>query len=233
MRSSGAAGRGICRTTVADLSRIDGEALLLNRLEYVLMNNPVRAGLQRRFEAKRLLRMGGPIDGARALEIGCGRGVGAEIILDVFRANTVDAFDLDPRMVRLARQRLAAQGRRARFWVGDATSIPTVDSTYDAVFDFGIIHHVPHWRHALAEIRRVLKPGGTFYAEEMLSGFIQHPVVRRLLRHPQADRFDGASFRAGLDEAGLEPHGTRDLWNIAAWYIARKPEASRGSTIER
>jgi hypothetical protein len=60
--------------------------MLLNRVEYALMNNPLRAALQRHFEAARLLRMGGPMQGGTALEIGCGRGVGAELILDVFGA---------------------------------------------------------------------------------------------------------------------------------------------------
>ena len=56
--------------------------MLLNRLEFALMNNPVRSALQRRFEASRLLKMGGPVEHARVLEIGCGRGVGTEILFD-------------------------------------------------------------------------------------------------------------------------------------------------------
>ena len=72
--------------------------MLLNRIEFALMNNPVRAASQRFFEASRLVRMGGRMNGGRALEIGCGRGVGAEIVLDLFGAAGVDAFDMDPRM---------------------------------------------------------------------------------------------------------------------------------------
>lgn len=197
--------------------------MLLNRVEYGLMNNPIRAALQRGFEAKRLLRMGGPIPGGRTLEIGCGRGVGAEIILDVFGADSVDAFDLDPRMIALARRRLAPRGSRARLWVGDATAIPAADSSYDAVFDFGIIHHVPHWRAALAEVERVLKPGGRFYAEEMLRGFIQNPLVRRFFEHPQQDRFDRETFGRGLAQAGLERLVSRELRGTSAWFVARKP----------
>ena len=45
--------------------------MLLNRVEYALMNNPLRAAIQRRFEARRLLRMGGPVPGGAALELGC------------------------------------------------------------------------------------------------------------------------------------------------------------------
>lgn len=73
--------------------------MLLNRFEYLFMNNPVRAAVQRHVEARRLLRMGGPVQGGRALEIGCGRGVGVGIVLDQFGAGSVDAFDLDRRMV--------------------------------------------------------------------------------------------------------------------------------------
>jgi ubiquinone/menaquinone biosynthesis C-methylase UbiE len=161
--------------------------------------------------------------GGRALEVGCGRGVGVEIILERFGADRVDAFDLDPRMVARARRRLARYGHRVEIWVGDATSVPLPDAHYDAVFDFGIIHHVPHWRAALAEIRRVLKPGGTFYAEEVMARFIQHPLTRRVLEHPQADRFDREQFRAGLVDAGLEPDDSREWIGAFAWFVAHRP----------
>ena len=88
--------------------------MLLNSVEYALMNNPVRAAIQRHFEARRLFDMGGPMGGGRALELGCGRGVGTELILEVFGAGSVDAFDLDPRMVALAQRRLAPRGSTSR-----------------------------------------------------------------------------------------------------------------------
>jgi ubiquinone/menaquinone biosynthesis C-methylase UbiE len=197
--------------------------MLLNRVEYVLMNNPVRSAIQRRFEAARLLRMGGPMSGGAALEIGCGRGVGAELVLDRFGADTVDAFDLDPRMVDLARRRLAPRGDRVRLWVGDATAIPVPDASYDAVFDFGIVHHVPRWRDAVAEVRRVLKPGGRLYAEEVLRGFLENPVVHRLLDHPEGDRFDTREFASALERAGLKPLGTDEMWGSFAWFVADRP----------
>jgi ubiquinone/menaquinone biosynthesis C-methylase UbiE len=108
--------------------------MLLNRVEYRLMNNPIRAAIQRYFEAQRLLRMGGPMRGGRALEIGCGRGVGTELILDLFGADSVDAFDLDRSMAALARKRLARRGSRVRVWVGDAGAISAPDASYEAVF---------------------------------------------------------------------------------------------------
>ena len=125
--------------------------MLLNRFETLLMNNGLRALIQRQFEASRLETMGGRVPNAKALEIGCGRGVGAEIILDVFGAGHVDAFDLDPRMVALAEQRLGNRRDRVNLSVGDATAIKAADDSYDAVFDFGIIHHIPRWRDAVAD----------------------------------------------------------------------------------
>jgi ubiquinone/menaquinone biosynthesis C-methylase UbiE len=199
--------------------------MLLNRVEYALMNNPIRAAVQRHFEAARLLQMGGPMRGGVALEIGCGRGVGTELILDVFGADAVHAFDLDPRMVALARGHLRRFGSRVHLWVGDAAAVAAPAESYDAVFDFGIIHHIPQWRDALAEVCRVLKPGGRFYAEEVLAPFIQHPVLRHLLDHPQFDRFDTDSFRSALGEAGLVPHAAQELWRSFAWFIATKPAA--------
>jgi ubiquinone/menaquinone biosynthesis C-methylase UbiE len=197
--------------------------MLLNAVETALMNNPVRAAIQRRFEAPRLLRMGGSMGGGHALEIGCGRGVGSELILGLFGADTVDAFDLDPRMAARARKRLAPHGPRARVWVGDASAISAPDASYDAVFDFGIIHHIPDWRSAVVEVRRVLKPGGLLYSEEVLRRFILHPVTRRLLEHPLTDRFDSTEFAQALEDAGLEPSASRELWGSFAWFTARKP----------
>jgi len=202
----------------------------LNRLEFALMNNPLRAAIQRHFEARRLLQLGGPMAGGRALEIGCGRGIGTEVIFDVFNADQVDAFDLDFRMVALARKRLQPRGSRARVWVGDATAIPVAAATYDAVFDFGIIHHIPQWRRALREVTRVLRPGGRFYAEEVLSRFINHPIVRRLLDHPRADRFDAATFEAGLSEAGLQRQESRQLAGAIGWFTAARATSGQAKS---
>jgi ubiquinone/menaquinone biosynthesis C-methylase UbiE len=197
--------------------------MLLNAVEKAMMNNPVRAAIQRRFEARRLLEMGGALPaGARALEIGCGRGVGTELVLDLFGAESVDAFDLDPDMVARAKNRL---GDRARIWVGDAEKIDAADATYDAVFDFAIIHHVPAWRNAIAEAARVLRPGGRFYLEEIMRAFIHNPVWRRVLDHPMEDRFDVCELREALVDAGFAIVAERRLFDQAAWFVAEKRQS--------
>jgi ubiquinone/menaquinone biosynthesis C-methylase UbiE len=198
--------------------------MLLNRFEKALMNNPVRSAFQRHLEVPQLLRMGGPAPGALALEVGCGRGVGIELILERFGAERVEAFDLDPKMVALARRRLAHLGDAVCVNEGDVCAIRAEDARYDAVFDFGIVHHVPRWRDGLAEIYRVLKPGGRFYAEEVFERAMAHPVVRRLLDHPAEDRFDLGNLCQALGECGFAVRAKRDLWGLGGFVVASKPE---------
>ena len=197
--------------------------MILNRVERAMMNNPIRSAIQHGYEARRLLRMGGRADGHRCLEIGCGRGVGTEIILDRFGAASVDAFDLDPEMVALAERRLKRRGERIKLWTGSATDIAADSDTYDAAFDFGIVHHIPDWRRALAEVYRVLKPGGRFYAEEVLAKLILHPVWRRVFDHPMEDRFDRRGFAEGLEGAGFRIVESGELFGDFGFFVADKP----------
>ena len=115
----------------------------LNRVEKALMNNPVRAFLQQHYEAALWERFGGLTKQQRVLEIGCGRGVGTEIIFKRFGAREVHAFDIDPDMVEQGRRRLCSYPlHRLRLYVGDAAALDEDDQSFDAVFDFGIIHPI-------------------------------------------------------------------------------------------
>lgn len=196
--------------------------MILNRFEFVMMNNPVRAWIQRHFEGPRFRKMGGTLPGGQVLEIGCGRGVGTQIILQQFGAAHVDALDLDPAMITLARRQLEHDPVDLR--VGDASHLPAPDCHYDAAFDFGIIHHIPDWRAALAEVWRVLKPGGRFYAEEILRDFISQPLCRALFKHPWEDRFDHHQFIEALQHNGFDVLQTKHWANRVGWYVSHKAE---------
>lgn len=175
----------------------------LSNLEFALMNNRVRARIQRALETPLLIGPHGALRGKRVLEVGCGRGVGVEILLQEMDAAEVVGFDLDPKMIALACQRVARLGERARVYVGDAEHIAEPDASFDVIVEYGILHHIPNWRGALAEIARVLKPGGVFYFEDLLEGFVNAPVMYQLLDHPHATQFTGAEFRAALPHVGL------------------------------
>ncbi len=172
----------------------------LNFWEKLLVNNPIRSFVQHHFEAPLLLRMGGRLDGKKVLEIGCGRGVGIEVLFQRFGADHVTAIDLDPKMIERAKKRLTScHEGKLRFLVGEATAIDTPDKAFDAVFDFGIIHHVPNWQKAVAEVARVLKPGGLFFFEEVTKAALERWLYRTLLDHPKENRFSMEEFLAELE----------------------------------
>jgi ubiquinone/menaquinone biosynthesis C-methylase UbiE len=179
--------------------RVPFDPMLLNRVEKHVMNSRARAWAQRRIEATLLEELGGRVDGGLCLEIGCGRGVGSEIIFERFGAREVQAFDLDPDMVARARKRLERySSERLRLGVGSATKIEAPDGAYDAVFDFAILHHVPDWQRAVGEIARVLRPGGRFFYEEVTRQALERRSYRLLFEHPAENRFASVDRAAEL-----------------------------------
>lgn len=206
----------------------------MNRMETALINSPPRRWLQRHYEVPVLQRFGGRLPpGSRALEIGCGSGYGSQLILERFGAATVEAVDLDPAMIRRARTRLASYGDRVNLVQGSATDLHTAlnadDASYDAVFDFGIVHHIPDWRNAVAEVARVLVAGGRFYFEEVTAHALARPTYKQLFDHPTEERFSAEQFLDELAHHGLVVLGS--LTRIQGDYllgVAAKPLPTGG-----
>jgi ubiquinone/menaquinone biosynthesis C-methylase UbiE len=196
----------------------------LNPIELALVNNPIRA-LDLRSTVGWLhdAACAPPVE--RVLEIGCGYGAGVREILRRFRPGAIDAFDLDEQQVARARTRLAdleRAGIAVRLWTGDVERIEAEDGRYDAVFEFTIFHHVPEWRRAIAEVRRVLRPGGLFCFEELSLEYFQEtpvlsPLLRRFTVHPWETMFDFPAFRRALDEHGLRVTALRSRF-LPGWH---------------
>ena len=154
-------------------------------------------------------------------------------MLQRFGAARIDAVDLDPAMIERARTRLAPYGDRVHLATGSATDLREAlnadDGSYDAVFDFGIIHHIPDWRAAVAEAARVLIPGGRFYFEEVTAHALSRPTYRLLFDHPTDDRFTAEDFLDELGRHGLVILGSAT--RIQGDYllgVAAKPLAAGG-----
>ncbi len=177
--------------------------MMTNWIEDLWINSPMRVLDQAR-ETRFFCRRRAAPPGGRVLEIGCGRGMGAWLIRRAFEPSAVDGIDINPTMIKVARLTACIRGMgNARFAVADAQALPFATGSMDAVFNFGIIHHLEDWRQGLREVARVLAPGGAFYFEEIYPALYAGGPLRHLLVHPRKDRFQPPDFRAQLAACGL------------------------------
>lgn len=174
--------------------------MLVNWPERFYCNSFVRRFLQRG-QAQRWRGMRRMAPGGDVLEIGCGNGAGARLIMEHFAPGHLTALDPDPKMLALARKRLS--GTSATVIEGDAQALPFPDGRFDAVFNYGIIHHLEDWRKGVSEVARVLKPGGGFYIEEIFPGLYAGALLRHVVAHPEHDRFQAREFKQALAANGL------------------------------
>ena len=142
------------------------EQMLMNWPERVWIYSPVRVYFLKR-EMDKWLRLTGKVPVDHALEIGCGLGKGAQLLVERMGFRRVTAFDLEEVLVqRASRNRPERFDESIALYVGDAQDLPFSDAAFDAVVNFGIIHHVLDWRRCIREIGRVLKKGGMFYSRK-------------------------------------------------------------------
>ncbi|GAB3717656.1 class I SAM-dependent methyltransferase [Nocardiopsis nanhaiensis] len=176
------------------------------------------------YERPAMVNLAGDVDGRRILDAGCGSGpLAAELRA---RGATVTGFDSSAEMVKLARQRL---GEDADLRVADLDRpLPFADGAFDDVVASLVLHYLRDWTGALAELRRVLKPGGRL----VLS--VNHPIVYKWL-NPEADYFavtewsDTHSFNgqaATLTYWHRPLHAMTDAFTGAGFRIAAISEPS-------
>jgi ubiquinone/menaquinone biosynthesis C-methylase UbiE len=143
----------------------DGD-MRLGRLEFLAMNNPLRRWLQKHIEFRifknQLQKRDIHLEDGVIMDAGCGSGYSTELIVNEYHPSQVIAFDYMPEQVRSAERRRL----NVEFLVGDLRGIECESSTCDAVFIFGVLHHIAEWKKALCEVARVLKPGGVLLFDE-------------------------------------------------------------------
>lgn len=128
----------------------------------------------------------GPVEGLRILDIGCGSGANTLVLSG--RGAHVCGVDVSADLIRLARRRLAVNGRPggAEFVVGSAHDLPMPDNSIDIVFGIAILHHLD-LELVSREVQRVLRPGGRAIFQEPCRNSRLVRFVRRLIPYRAPD----------------------------------------------
>lgn len=110
----------------------------------------------------RFIEFVGVSDGDAILDVGCGTGSLTGVLLESAGVKSIVGIDLAEVYLEAARR--AINDPRVTFKVGDATSLPFNDKSFDRAFSMLVLQFVPDTKKALSEMRRVVRPGGSVAA---------------------------------------------------------------------
>jgi ubiquinone/menaquinone biosynthesis C-methylase UbiE len=160
-----------------------------------------------------------PRPGLRWIDVGCGNGAFTELIVNRCAPSQIQG--IDPSEGQLAYARARAEAGIAKFRQGDAMALPFADDSFDAAIMALVLFFVPEPAKGVAEMARVVGPGGTVaaYAWDMLGGgFPLEPIyieLRAMGVTPPLPPSAGASrldaMRDLWTKAGLEAVETREI----------------------
>lgn len=165
-----------------------------------------------------------PIAGRRVLELGCGAGWMTRLLTERFAPAAIVATEVD--RAALAKNQSAVPVPDVTFRFGGAEAIADPDESYDAVFMFKSLHHVPRalMAPAMREIHRVLRPGGlAWFSEPVYWGELND--LMRLIHDEREVREAAFAALAGAVDAGLftleaevffQSPGTYEHWEAFA-----------------
>lgn len=171
------------------------------------------------YERPAMLALAGDVAGRRILDAGCGSGPLSAALRD--RGAVVTGIDASAGMLALARRRL---GDDAALHVLDLSDpLPFADGAFDDVIASLVLHYLEDWGPTLAEMRRVLRPGGRLIAS------VQHPFVDYAIQNPRPDyaattsytdewTFNGQSFPMTFWRRPL--HAMTDAFTTAGFRLA-------------
>ena len=161
--------------------------------------------------------------GHRVLDFGCGPGTISVGLAKAVEPGDLHGIDMEESQINIARAAAEAGGHaNATFHVGDVTALPFEDNSFDAAHCHAVLMHVPDTAKVLAEVKRVLKPGGVIGSREMFvsSSFLE----------PGAQETRGAwdTFAALLQGNGGHPQMGKELKNtlLDAGFIDIRASAS-------
>ncbi|XVV01351.1 class I SAM-dependent methyltransferase [Actinosynnema sp. CA-248983] len=165
-----------------------------------------------------MVNLAGDVAGRRILDAGCGSGPLFGALRE--RGAVVSGFDASTTMVEVARRRL---GVDADLRVADlGRPLPYGDGEFDDVVAALVLHYLEDWTGPLAELRRVLRPGGRLILA------VNHPIIYKMI-NPSADYFATVKWSDEYTFAGRKAvleywhrplHAMTDAFTAAGFRIA-------------
>lgn len=151
------------------------------------------------------------------LDAGCGEGVAFDILARKFPLAAITGVDINPDAVGAARHAAAVQAGRIQVHLADSGRLPLDSGSVDLVLCHQLLHHCSDPDSVLAELRRVLAPGGWLLIAESCRAFLEWWPVRLLFRHPRRDQHTADGYVALVAEAGFVVDPNRFL-TPAPWW---------------
>ena len=173
----------------------------LNKNEFSAMQGGFKEFIHEQLDMRALKSLGFSASNKRVLEIGCGSGFGAELLMASAPKSYV-GIDIMDDQISLAQQRNL---KNAEFMVMDVSQIAMFgESEIDEIIDFRILHHVPEWRSVLAECYKLLSPGGAMYVIEPYRFLSKLADTFLEWQHPEEALFTVAEFENEMRILGFE-----------------------------
>ncbi|MFN3212792.1 MAG: class I SAM-dependent methyltransferase [Henriciella sp.] len=169
---------------------------------------------------------------SKVLEFGCG--TGSTAILHAPYVKHIDAIDVSPEMIRIARAKLGPENiTNVAFDVADMDSFQPRPGSYDAALGLNILHLLDNRMAAMGRVYETLKPGGHFISstmclrEKLMFRLMEplFPLMHALGQWPQVHRFTAKRLQKDMESIGFK---TVHIWQPdngpVLFIVGQKPE---------
>ena len=198
-----------------------------------------------------LLAVAAPVSGERVLDLACGTGLIARLAAEaVGSRGSVTGIDLNPAMLRVASAQAMAEGARIEFLEGDVEAMPLPDAHFDLLLCQQGIQYFPSRPRAMADMLRVLKPGGralisvwqgdTAYtraladALETIMGRKVGNNMRRVLTCPTTAQVAQEMRDAGFREVSVQARTLlREIPDLKTWVFRHLGATPHAEAVTR
>ncbi len=161
------------------------------------------------------------------LDIGCGQGASFTLLDRYLQPKRILGIDIDARLLDKAAETAAQCRCGIEMQRGKVSRLPLPDGSVDMIFCHQLIHHIASQEAGLAELYRVLKPGGFLLLSESCKPFIYSWAVRWFFRHPMHVQRTAEEYLALVRATGFrfseeDVQLTTPWWSLSDFGLRRR-----------